>query len=86
MHRQPLWREQHGDTPCKLHTSDTHTCTTPPPLPHRAVILMESNLGMAELEELLSELGDRSKVPRPGAGAGGQPECVCVCAQGRTEA
>jgi hypothetical protein len=47
---------------------------------------MESNLGMAELEELLSELGDRSKVPRPGAGAGGQPECVCVCAQGRTEA
>lgn len=28
----------------------------------RAVILMESNLGMTELEELITRLGDRSKV------------------------
>eukprot|EP00878_Enallax_costatus_P027083 GHUV01029127.1.p1 GENE.GHUV01029127.1~~GHUV01029127.1.p1 ORF type:complete len:315 (+),score=79.44 GHUV01029127.1:352-1296(+) len=28
----------------------------------RAVILMESNLGMTELEELLTQMGDRSKV------------------------
>lgn len=27
-----------------------------------AVILMESNLGMTELEELLTRMGDRSKV------------------------
>jgi hypothetical protein len=28
----------------------------------RAIILLESNLGMSELEEMLTQLGDRSKV------------------------
>lgn len=28
----------------------------------RAIILLESNLGMAELEELLTQIGDRDKV------------------------
>lgn len=37
------------------------SCVMLPPCP-RAVILLESNLGMSELEEMLSQLGDRSKV------------------------
>ncbi|KAF8072817.1 TOR1A [Scenedesmus sp. PABB004] len=36
---------------------------------NRAVILLESNLGMAELEEMLSQLGDRRKVTAEGAEA-----------------
>lgn len=36
----------------------------------RAIILLESNLGMAELEEMLTELGDRGKVCVCGGGGG----------------